>query len=115
MNTWLSYFSVFLVIIISLYILVKQIKRTINLTRDTAYQKSRILLIKNYLLSFSMFGFIISFTLNFLIYLELIKVNKLTNNNTSLLCFIFLFIILVIQYTFRVGDANVSQTKYLKF
>ena len=101
MNTWLSHVIVLSLIIMSFYFSIKQLKHTRTLQKRVKNKEFKFLVMRNYLLTFALWGFLISYILNFLVYLGLFTSKIFTSNNTSLLCFMFLIIIFVLQYIIK--------------
>jgi len=98
MNTWISYILIVLFIISLSYIFVKQIKHTLSLHKKRNLMIPKRLLIISYLTTFAIAGFLITFILNVLIYLQVFLSNVFTSNNTAIACFLFLIFFLFLKY-----------------
>ncbi|MGV3466091.1 MAG: hypothetical protein ACO1OT_12460 [Heyndrickxia sp.] len=96
-----------------IYGLIRQIKHTITIqkVKKTALPKYSRLLIGNYLMCISFFGFIISFLLNVFVGMQIVRSNDfITSNTTCLSCFVFLLTLLMAKYW--VIPKNINQTTY---
>lgn len=97
MEDIIGYLFVVFILIGITYGFVKQLQYSLTIQRtDTkGILNYNRLLYGNYLASFSMFGFIISYILNVLIALQIIKYDIVTSDITALSCFIFLLVLLI--------------------
>lgn len=99
MENIISYFVLTLLFIGFVYILIKEIKNTLlyqkKIKEDVYFKKH---LFGRYLMVAAFVVFLISFTLNVLIYLQVFQSNVLTSNNTALTCFLFIFVYLIVKY-----------------
>lgn len=96
MDDTIGYAIVAIFIIGSLYGLVKQIQHNSNIKKDNKSNKG--LLFANYLTSFSLTGFIISYVLNVLVGLGVIQSNSITSNSTGISCFLFIAFLLISRF-----------------
>ncbi|WP_017380497.1 hypothetical protein [Paenisporosarcina sp. TG-14] len=114
MDDSIGYVMVVFVIIGTTYGLVRQIQHimTIQRLRKTDLSNYKRTLIGYYLESVSLLGFLISFTLNVLVGIQIIQSNLVTSDKTVLSCFIFLGIFLITKLI--VIPKNSKQHKLLK-
>lgn len=98
MDDPIGYAIVAIVIVGSIYGLVKQIQLTLSIKSDSKSDKRKRLLYSNYLTSVSLMGLIISYILNVLVGLEVIQSYFITSNSTGVGCIFFLAILLISRF-----------------
>ena len=106
MDDVIGYVAVAFLIIGCIYGLVRQIQHTLTIQKSnkTVVPKYKRSLFGNYLMCVSLFGFLISYILNVLVAMQIIKSSIITSDNTGFSCFIFLLVLLIAK--FRVLPKN---------
>ena len=96
----IGYVVVMLLIIGFTYGLVKQVQHTLIIQKanKSGVSNYRRLLFGNYLTCVSSLGFLVSYTLNVLVAMQIIQLNLLTSDNTGFSCFVFLLILLIAKF-----------------
>ncbi|MGF9975858.1 hypothetical protein [Viridibacillus arvi] len=96
----IGYVVIMLLIIGFTYGLVRQVQHTLTIQKDNRPDVSnyRKLLFGNYLTCALFLGFLVTYILNVLIAMQIIKLNLLTSYNTSFSCFVFLLILLIAKF-----------------
>ena len=98
MEEVISYLVVVILIIGFIYGLVRQIQHTLTMKKNQKIVQYKRILVGNCLSSISFAGFLLSFILNILVYMQFIHSNSITSNGTALSCFVFLGILFIAKF-----------------
>ncbi|MCJ8007249.1 hypothetical protein ACFFF5_07065 [Lederbergia wuyishanensis] len=100
MDDVIGYVVVVFLIIGCIYGLVRQIQHTLTIQKSnkTFVPNDNKSLFGNYLISVSLLGFLISYILNVLVAMQIIKLSIITADNTAISCFIFLLVLLIAKF-----------------
>ncbi|WP_217587481.1 hypothetical protein [Lentibacillus saliphilus] len=97
MNIGISYAAVALLAIFFSYILMKEVSYLFKVHKNKEVISKRLLAAR-YIATFSIAGFLISFILNIAIYFQIFNSDILTSNITAIACFLFVLVILILEY-----------------
>lgn len=110
----MGYLVVSIFIIGVSYGLIHQIQLLLTIKKNDKAPNYRRLMFAYYLTCFSIAGFLVSFILNVLVYLQFIHPQIVTSNGTNLSCFIFLFVLFVSKFVIRPRSYNKDNLPVLK-
>ncbi|WP_217587629.1 hypothetical protein [Lentibacillus saliphilus] len=97
MTIVISYTIVILLAIFFSYILMQEVRFLLKIHKNKEVISKRVL-VARYITTFSIAGFLISFILNIAIYVQIFNSDMLTSNITAIACFLFVLVILILEY-----------------
>lgn len=95
MQEIIGYTIVVLLITGIVYSLIKIVQQIIVLKQTQNKAKKKRVLNHYYLMTIALVGFLLSFVLNIIVYMGVIRSSIITGNATAISCFIFLMIFLI--------------------